>query len=304
LIRIGTSGSKLALAQAEKVRHLLQAQDVAASVQIISASDDMDAESPLYRMNGFGAFVRETDYHLLKGAIDVAVHNFRDVPLQMPGGLVTAAVLKRGSALDVVITRDGKRLADLPKGSVVGTSSTLRSALVRRHYRGLVTRDVSGNVYTRLRKLKEGDYDAIILAEDGLIHLGINMDVERFDPCTFIPAPNQGVIAVLTREGSPEADIVKQLNDEDTWITTMVERIIAGSLDGEYAVPMGAYATREGEGLDVVCGVLSLDGRQQARVRETIPVNGYEEFARRIADRLALSGGLALAEEARKELIK
>jgi hydroxymethylbilane synthase len=119
-----------------------------------------------------------------------------------------------------------------------------------------------------------------------------------------VPAANQGVIAIVARDGSPEAESLGRLNDPDTWLETRVERIITSALDGGCVVPMGAYACRKGDEIDVICEVLSLDGQQQIRVRETIPVAGCEEHARRIADRLAQAGGRTLAEAARKELLR
>jgi hydroxymethylbilane synthase len=301
-MRIGTRGSKLALAQAEKVRRLLGEQGVEAETIVVKTSGDVQKDRPLYMMKGYGAFVREIDDLLLGKDIDVAVHSLKDVPTVRPEGLATAAVLKRESALDVAVIRNAERLADLPEGAVVGTSSTRRAALIHRHYPGLVTRDIRGNVDTRLRKLREGEYDAVLLAEAGLIRLGMDLKTERLDPYSFVPAANQGVIAIVTRSGSPEADVVKKLNDETTWLETRVERAIAGYLDGVCVVPMGVYATMAGDELDVICEVLSMDGKQQVRVRETIPAAGWEEHARRIAERLALSGGKVLAEAARKEL--
>ncbi|CAJ36261.1 hydroxymethylbilane synthase [Methanocella arvoryzae] len=301
-MRIGTRGSKLALAQAEKVRRLLKEQGVEATITVIKTSGDVQKDSPLYMMKGYGAFVREIDDLLLKNEVDLAVHSLKDIPTVRPENLVTAAVLKRESALDVAVIRNAERLADLPEGAVVGTSSTRRAAMIYRHYPGLVTKDIRGNVDTRLRKLRDGEYDAILLAEAGLIRLGLDLKVERLDPYNFVPAANQGVIAIVARQGTPEAEVVKELNDETTWIETRVERIIAAGLDGGCVVPMGVYATRVGDEIDVIGEVLSLDGRQQVRVRETIPVAGCEEHAKQVSEKLVLAGGLKLAEEARKEL--
>ncbi|HMK45871.1 MAG TPA: hydroxymethylbilane synthase [Methanocella sp.] len=302
-MRLGTRGSKLAMAQAEKVRRLLQ-QDlgVSATATVISTSGDVKKEDPPYRMKGYGEFVREIDELLLQGKIDIAVHSLKDIPTIRPKGLALAAVLKRESALDVAVLRRGDRLTDLSAYSTVGTSSARRQAMIRRHYPSLRTKDVRGNVDTRLRKLHEGGYDAIILAEAGLIRLGIDMTIERLDPYTFVPAANQGVIAIVVREGSPEMDMIGRLNDRATWLETRVERAISGRLDGGCVVPMGVYATMVGDEMDVICEILSLDGKQQVRVRETIPVERWEAHANRIADRLALAGGRVLADAARKGL--
>jgi len=185
---------------------------------------------------------------------------------------------------------------------VAGTSSTRRAALMKRHYPHMRTRDIRGNVDTRLRKLAEGEYDAILLAEAGLIRLGMDIEVERLDPYVFVPSANQGVVAIVARPGTEAFDAVSALNDPDTWLETGAERAIASALDGGCVAPMGVYAKRAGGGLDVVCEVLSLDGQRQARVRETIPVKDHEAHAMMLAKKLAACGGRDLVEEAKREL--
>ncbi len=301
-MRVGTRGSRLALAQARKVCGLLAERGVEASPVVIRTSGDVHTSEPLHAMKGVGAFVQEIDDRLLAGEVDIAVHSLKDVPTKRPEGLETAAVLKRESPRDVAITRDRVKLSELRKGAVVGTSSTRRMALIKKFYPGLEAKNIRGNVDTRLRKLGEGDYDAILLAEAGLIRLGMDIEVERLDPYEFVPSANQGVIAIVARPGTPEFEAARALNDPDTWLETGVERAIASALDGGCVAPMGAYARRAGDGLDVVCEVLSLDGRRQARVRETIPVKDHERHALGLAEKLAARGGRELVEEARREL--
>jgi hydroxymethylbilane synthase len=299
-MRLGTRGSKLAMAQARKVRGLLTGESV--DIVTIKTSGDIHTGEPLHALKGVGAFVREIDDRLLAGEIDAAVHSLKDVPTKRPPALAMAAVLKRESALDVAITRHGEKLSELRDGAVVGTSSTRRTALIRRHYPGLETRNIRGNVDTRLRKLKEGEYDAILLAEAGLIRLGLPVAAERLDPYVFVPSANQGVIAVVAKPGTVAFDALRGLNDPDTWLETGVERSITAALDGGCVVPMGAYAKRCGGQLDVICEVLSLDGKRQARVRETMPVEGCDARALELAERLAAGGGRELIEEAKREL--
>lgn len=303
-MRIGTRGSRLAMAQATKVCALLEEKGVKAEPVIVKTSGDVQADRPLYALKGYGAFVREIDDLLLRGEIDVAVHSLKDIPTERPEGLTLAATLKRESALDLAVTRDGRLLKDLPDRAVIGTSSTRRRALIKRYYPGLQTKDIRGNVDTRLRKMEAGEYDGILLAEAGPIRLDIALNAERLDPYQFVPAANQGVIAIVAREDSPALGQLRLLNDRTTWLETRVERIITSALDGGCVVPMGAYASMAGDEIDVICEVLSLDGSQQVRVRETIPVAGCEEHAKRIAERLAMSGGKTLAEAARKELLR
>ena len=301
-MKVGTRGSKLALAQARKVCRLLADRGADAAPVVIKTSGDIHTTEPLHAMKGVGAFVQEIDDRLLAGDVDIAVHSLKDVPTKRPEGLETAAVLRRESALDVAITRDGRRLSQLGEAAVVGTSSTRRTALIKKFYPGLQTRNIRGNVDTRLRKLNEGEYDAIMLAEAGLIRLDMSLQAERLDPYEFVPSANQGVIAIVARPGTDAFKAVSALNDPDTWLETSVERVVAAALDGGCVAPMGVYAKRNGDSIDVVCEVLSLDGQRQARVRETIPVEGHEARARRLAEKLAACGGRALVDEAKREL--
>lgn len=301
-MRVGTRGSKLALAQADKVCRLLRETGVEASPIIIKTSGDIHVSEPLHALKGVGAFVQEIDERLLQGEVDLAVHSLKDVPTKRPAGIVQAAVLKRESACDVAITRDGRPLSELESSSVVGTSSTRRMALLQRHYPGLETRNIRGNVDTRLRKLKDGDYDAILLAEAGLIRLGLDVEAERLDPFEFVPSPNQGVITVSARPGTEALAMAAALNHHHTYVETQAERIIATALDGGCVAPLGAYAHIVGDEMEVVCEVLSIDGKECARVRERIPVEGYEEGAVRLAGLLAGRGGKALVEDAKRRL--
>lgn len=304
-MRLGTRGSRLALAQAHKVRGLLEAQGADVEIVVIKTSGDIHTTEPLHVIKGgVGAFVREIDDRLLAGEVDAAVHSLKDMPTVRPLGLATAAVLRRESPCDVAVTRDGERLSELKEGAVVGTSSTRRTALVKRHCPHLDIKNIRGNVDTRLRKLGECEYDAILLAEAGLIRLGLEVPAERLDPYEFVPSANQGVIAVVARPGTRDFEEITALNDADTWLETSVERMITSAMDGSCVVPMGAYAKRAGDVLDVACEVLSLDGKRQARVREEIPVNGHEAYTLRLAEKLAAGGGRGLVEEAKRELVR
>ena len=302
-MRVGTRGSKLALAQAEKVCRLLKENGVEASPIVIKTSGDIHTSEPLHAMKGgVGAFVQEIDEKLLGGEIDLAVHSLKDVPTARPAGIVQAAVLKRESACDVSVTRNGERLSELKEGSTIGTSSTRRAAIVKRQYPGLVTKNIRGNVDTRIRKLHDGEYDAILLAEAGLIRLGLDVGAERLDPYEFVPSANQGVIAITAIPSSKALGQAAVLNDEVTFIETRVERIIVAALDGGCVAPMGAYARIAGDKIDVICEVLSLDGRECARVRDMIPLEGYETSASNLAKLLADRGGRTLVEAAKKQL--
>ena len=314
---IGTRGSKLALAQAETVASRLSSADIKTEIRIIKTVGDVDTNNPLHKLPGVGVFVREIDEYSLAGDIDIAVHSMKDLPTVRPEKLVTAAILKRDPPGDVLITRDNTRLTDLPAGAVIGTSSMRRIAQMRRFRSDLKITDLRGNINTRMKKLRNGDYDGIILAEAGLVRLGWDIGFERLNTDSFIPSANQGTIAVATLRGSEAEDAVRMLDHRQTRIETEIERIVIGVLGGGCSIPIGAFAEMLGSSISssdanavgaaegvaggnvrVRAEVLAMNGKRHVRVDETIPVDGYVLHARQIGDMLKAAGGDALVKEA------
>ncbi len=282
---VGTRGSKLALAQTEKVVKKLREAGYEVEVRIIKSTGDIMKDRPLYEFKGMGAFVRTLEQALVKGEIDVAVHSYKDVPSARMEGTSIAAVLERDSPCDVFISRDGSKLEEIKPNAVVGTSSLRRRAQLKRIRPDLRFENLRGNVDTRLRKLREGLYDAIVLAEAGLIRLGLDKEVEyqRLDPETFVPPANQGIIAVETREG--EENLVEFMNDEKTALEAEVERAVLRELGIGCAVPAGIYAEYRGK-VRLICQILSPDGEEELRIDEKLnPENAVEE-AREVARNL------------------
>jgi len=203
---IGTRGSALALAQAEKVIALLERRGIGAEKVVISTLGDTVTGVPLHEIGGQGVFVRALDDALLRGEIDAAVHSAKDIPAKRPGGLVTCAVLERDSPADFLV-----HTVPFHEIRVIGTSSTRRRAQLLKHYPDIGVAPLRGNVDTRLRKLKEGQFDAVVLAEAGLQRLGFSLPGTRLPPETFVPSPNQGTIAVVSREGETAGEIAEAL---------------------------------------------------------------------------------------------
>lgn len=311
---IGTRGSTLALAQADIVARELQKIGVETEVRTIKTHGDLVTDRPLHELSnvgGVGAFVREIDEHSLAGDIDIAVHSMKDIPTIRPEQLTTAAILKRDPPYDVLITGDGDgggdgngngngmSIDDLPAGAVIGTSSLRRRAQLHRFRSDLDIIDLRGNINTRMRKLREGVYDGIILAEAGLVRLGWDIGFERLKIDHFIPSANQGTIAVVTLADSGAGDVVRALDHSQTRIETEIERIVISVLGGGCDVPIGAFAEMVGgDKVRVRAEVLSLDGSRYERVDETIPVEGYVEHAERVGKELQAKGGGALVKEA------
>jgi len=299
-LRIGSRGSKLALAQANLVKDLLARNGVETEIKIIKTCGDTFTDRPLHEVQGFGVFVREIDDAMLAGEIDIAVHSMKDVPTERPPELATAAVMKRDSPYDFLLTREGKNLKDLPHGAIIGTTSLRRRAQLLRFRPDLNIKDLRGNIDTRLRKLKEGQYDAILMAEAGLERMKWDIPGERLNPDEFVPSANQGTIVIAAKKSSEGESAAGALNDELTRLETRIERIIIGILGGGCLVPIGAFAKTEGDIIHVRCEVLSVDGKRCVKIDEFINPADYEQEAERLGNQLKQKGGGRLVDEAVK----
>jgi len=290
MIVIGTRGSMLARMQAEIVSKQLHKIGIDTEIRIIKTHGDSVTNLPLHELSGVGVFVREIDEHSLAGVVDIAVHSMKDIPTIRPEQLVTAAVMKRDSPHDILITNDNTPLEEMPAGAVIGTSSMRRRAQLNRFRDDLDIVDLRGNINTRLRKLRDCVYDGILLAEAGLTRMGWDLEFERLDIDRFIPSANQGTIAIVALRDSEAADIVCALNHPQTRIETGIERIVIDVLGGGCSVPIGAFSEMVGDEREirVRAEMLSPDGMRYARVDETIPADSheYQERAHRIGEKL------------------
>lgn len=314
---IGTRGSALALAQANLVARLLREKGIETTQQIIKTTGDTFTDRPLHEVAGVGAFVRELDDRMIAGEIDIAVHSMKDLPTVRPQELAIAAVMKRDSPLDVLVTCDGKGIHDLPQGAVVGTTSMRRTAQLKRVRPDLVVKDLRGNINTRLRKLSEGQYDAIFMAKAGLERMGwdhIMALSSELDAHDFVPSANQGTIVIVTRKDTAAQEAVKFLDHRQTRIETEIERIVITEVGGGCIVPIGSFAEFENDmadmncsGHDEVCAdakiriraeVLSLDGLKVVKIDEVISLKNYVAESHQIGHRLVEMGGKGLVEDA------
>jgi hydroxymethylbilane synthase len=249
VLRIGTRGSPLALAQAGMVRTLLAAAHGLAperiEQKIIRTTGDMIRDRPLAEVGGKGLFTKEIEEALLAGTIDIAVHSAKDMPTLLPDGLTIAAVLPREDARDVFISRKAATLRALPAGARVGTASLRRQALVKRLRPDLDVVPFRGNVETRLRKLDAGEVDATLLALAGLKRLGLADAATQLLPLDeFVPAVGQGIIAIETRaDDAPTRRFVDAIAHKDTGTALIAERAFLAVLDGSCRTPIAGYAT-------------------------------------------------------------
>lgn len=280
---------------------LLENVGVDTELHIIKTRGDLFLDRPLHQVSGRGIFVKEIDERMLSGDIDIAVHSMKDLPSSRPDALTIAAVLRRDSPYDVLASNDGQSLEDLKSGSVVGTSSMRRAAQLKRTRPDLIIEDLRGNLGTRLKKLENGDYDAIVLAEAGIKRMGYQVNYSVLDPEKFVPSANQGAIAVVAVRGRAEK-LVTQIDHQTTRKEAECERIFLETIGGSCVVPMAAYARMEGNELRIIAEVLSLDGTRYVRVDERIPAENHLQGASEMSKKLAEMGGCDLAQEAVKNV--
>jgi hydroxymethylbilane synthase len=261
-IRIGSRGSALALWQAEYVKARLGALGHDVSITVITTTGDRVLDKRLENVGGKGAFLKEIEEAMLASEIDLAVHSLKDVPTALPAGLRLCAFLERADARDAFISRDGRTLAQLPAGARIGTTSLRRQAQLRAQRPELVLVDLRGNVDTRMRRLHEGAFDAILLAMAGLTRLGRASEVtEVVPPEILLPAPGQGTIALECRE--TDADVLRAasaLNHLPSQRAVTAERTFLAALGGGCNVPLGAYAQPQGDELWLRALVAREDG--------------------------------------------
>lgn len=288
-LRIGSRGSQLALWQARRIASRLAELGVETEIEIIRTTGDKITDVPLARVGSKGLFTKEIEDALLEGRIDLAVHSLKDLPVELPEGLALAAVPERESPFDAVV---GKRLDELPQGACVGTSSLRRAAQLRRLRPDLRIEDIRGNLDTRLRKLDEGQYEAILLASAGLRRLGwAERIAEILDPGRMCPAVGQGALAVETRQAPDRAfEICAQLDDKAARRAVEAERALLGALGGGCQVPLGAYAElREGQ-LELRAVVADPGSGEVFACVEEGPAGEPQALGRRAAEKLLAAG--------------
>ena len=299
-IIIGTRGSKLALWQADYIEQRLREEYPGLSVtqKRVTTKGDRILDVPLAKIGGKGLFTKELEEEMLSGAIDLAVHSLKDMPAKVPDGLMIAAVTKRLDPGDALVSNRFSSFEELPKGARVGTSSLRRRAQLLCARPDLEMLDLRGNVNTRLRKLDEGEYDAIVLAVAGLKRLGFADRIRQVLPREMVlPAVGQGALAIETREDDRETrDMLAFLRDDDTICCTEAERSFLARVEGGCQVPVGVYATAKGDGLKVEAVIASLDGQRFYRG----DVNGTRRDAAKLGENLAEK----LLDEGGAEILK
>jgi len=308
ILRIGTRGSSLALAQSNWVREKIEARypDIKVELDRIKTKGDKILDAPLSKIGGKGLFVKEIEDALLRQKVDIAVHSIKDVPAELPDGLQLSVFPAREDPRDAIVSIDDKTIEELPGGSSVGTSSLRRSAQLLYMRPDLNVVPLRGNVDTRLKRLESGDLHAIILATAGLMRLGLSHRISHILPCDeFLPAIGQGALGLeLRRDDDTVKDLLHFLNHKQTEIIVRAERALLKKLEGGCQVPIAGYGRLERDSLILRGMVAELDGSRIIREEVTGPKDIPEDIGNSLARRLLASGADKILAQIYGKVIK
>ncbi|MGH7496613.1 MAG: hydroxymethylbilane synthase [bacterium] len=297
-IRIGTRGSKLALWQARWVANTLMKlhPHLHTELVVISTRGDRTLGALIPEIGGKGFFTEELDQHLLRGEIEIAVHSLKDLPTSLPAGLALGAVCNREWVRDVLVARAAQNLESLPYAARVGTCSLRRTAQIRHLRPDVQIHPLRGNVPTRLEKLQQGEYDAIVLAEAGIRRLGLDAHITQvFPPGVVLPAPAQGALGVEIRSGHHRLqELISPLDDIEARATTSCERALLNRLGAGCQVPVAALAEHHAGQLTCHGLIASIDGAQLVRRTMHGRAEAAQALGEALAEQLLQDGGEAI----------
>ncbi len=300
-LRIGTRGSQLALWQANWVKETLVRRNPDLDVEIvkIKTTGDKILDVPLAKVGGKGLFVKEIETALLDNSVDLAVHSMKDVPTLLPDGLKIVAISEREDPRDVIISKEGRTLAQLQEGARIGTSSLRRQAQLAGYRPDLVMEPLRGNINTRLKKLRDGQYDAIVLAYAGVKRLGWEGEVTQvLDTDIMLPAIGQGALGIEARGDDPVTlERILFLNHSETSLCVRAERAFLHRLEGGCQVPIAAYATTDNGTVTLTGLVAGVDGEKLIRMEVRSDEASAEEAGLELAEQILDSGGREILEE-------
>jgi hydroxymethylbilane synthase len=289
--KIGSRGSALALAQADWVKRKVEETGLNVEITVIKTSGDRFVDRTIQSLGGKGIFTKEIEDALLSGEIDLAVHSMKDLPTEVPEGLAIAAVPQREDARDVLVSRENIQLKDLPKGAQLGTGSLRRQSQILNYRSDLVMVPIRGNVDTRLQKLFEQGFDAIVVAAAGLKRLGREDRItEYLTPDICLSAVAQGALAIETRDDNPSRQSVAFLHHDPSFIEVTAERAFLRKLGGGCHLPVAARAFIDGELLNLTGMVAEPDGGRLCRGRIAGPTGQAAALGTELAERLIRDG--------------
>lgn len=301
---VGARGSHLSLAQTNWVISELKKKNPQTEFEIvpITTKGDTDAR-PLFTINQKGIFEKEIDRAVAEKKVDFAVHSLKDVPAELPDDLILACIPKREPANDIFISKDGKTLNAIKKGAIIGTSSLRRAVQISRQRPDLVVKPIRGNIETRIKKIDEGKFDGIVLAQAGIQRLGLDVKFEKLPVDIFVPSPGQGALAIVTRKDNIALiDIIKKIEDQASRIEIEAERSLSMFVDSGCRFPVGALAGQDGGKLTLSVTVYSVDGSKFIAVKRNSEPTQANELGRQVASELSAKGIEELAKNWREKV--
>ena len=299
-IKIGTRDSELALWQANRVKSLLEADGYLTEIVAVKSEGDLLLDKPIHQLGITGVFTKTLDIAMLNGTVDIVVHSMKDVPTQLPPGIVKGAVLKRANPKDLLIQREKTKV--LPKKATIATGSLRRRAQWLNKFPEHELVNIRGNVQTRLQKLEDSKWSGAIFAAAGLERINLRPET-TIELDWMIPAPAQGAMLVVAMENDAYSrKALEALNDYQTDLCTTVERDFLRTLEGGCSAPIGALATIDIDYLTLVAGLFSLDGKQKVTIEKKVLIENCEGLGHLSALEVLKQGGEAIMKVIRKDL--
>jgi hydroxymethylbilane synthase len=301
---VGARGSQLSLAQTNWVISELKKNTPQTEFEIVQIKTKGDTDArPLFTINQKGIFEKEIDRAVAEKKVDFAVHSLKDVPAELPEELVLACIPKREPANDIFISKDGKTLNAIKKGAVIGTSSLRRAVQISRQRPDLIVKPIRGNIETRIKKIDEGKFDGIVLAQAGIQRLGLDVKFERLPVEIFVPSPGQGALAIVARKDNVTLiEILKKIEDEASRTAVEAERSLSMFVDSGCRFPVGALADQNRGKLTLSVTVYSVDGSKFITVKKDSEPTQAKELGRQVASELSAKGIEELAKNWREKV--
>ena len=301
---IGTRGSLLSLTQTNWVVSEIKNKSPQTEFDVITIKTQGDTDArPLFTINQKGIFEKEIDRAVAEKKVDFAVHSLKDIPADLPDDLVLACVPKREEANDVFISRDGSTLDTIKKGSLVGTSSLRRAVQITRVRPDLIVKPIRGNIETRIRKVHDGEFDAVVLAQAGISRLGLDVKFQRLSMDTFPPSPGQGALGIVSRRDNFSLiELLKKIEDPEARYAVEAERSLSMFVDSGCRFPVGAFAHRDNDRLKLKVIVYSIDGSKSIMVEKDSETSMANDLGKQVAAELKERGIADIAKDWREKV--
>ena len=301
---IGTRGSLLSLTQTNWVVSEIKNKSPQTEFEIITIKTQGDTDArPLFTINQKGIFEKEIDKAVAEKKVDFAVHSLKDVPAELPEDLVLACVPKREEANDIFIAKDGSMLDTIKKGAVIGTSSLRRAVQITRIRPDVTVKPIRGNIETRIRKVQDGEFDGVVLAQAGISRLGLDVKFQRLSLDAFPPSPGQGALGIVSRKDNVQLiELLQKIEDPKTRNAIEAERSLSMYVDSGCRFPVGAFAHEKDNRLQLKVIVYSVDGSKSIMVEKDSEINQANDLGKQVATELKEKGISDIAKNWREKV--